>query len=157
MIYSLHTFELTLNCNGDMFCKLWNKLPTKGKHFSERDKGIRVEYSDGTHKKKIKIIVNPTILLGSDSTQKLWTPNDDNISKLHRKLEKRIGRYFDDLVELDDFKLTSVGYAVNFDVGDRKAVKEYLQCLKNTGRVKGFKPAKDCLTSRGLRLYCPSA
>ena len=146
MIYTLHTFELALNCNSEIFYKLRNKSSSKDKHLLEQNEGLQIEYHSGTYKRKIKIIANPTILLGGDSTRKLWKPDDDNISKLLRKLEKRIGRYFDDLIELDDFKLTSVGYAVNFDVGDRKGVKEYLQCLKNTGRVKGFKPAKDNLT-----------
>ena len=129
MIYALHNLELTLICNGDTFLKLRSKSPTEDKHLMKQDagiyidntlldKGILVEYHDNTLKKKIKMIVNPTILLGGDNTRKLWKSNDDNISKLLRKLEKRIGRYFDGLVRLDDFKLTRVDFAVNFDVGD---------------------------------------
>ena len=79
MIYSPHTFEITLNLDTNKFGKLLDKgygkakgsnklYPKNDKHCDHAltDHGIRIEYHNGTYKKKIKFIVNPTKMLGGN-------------------------------------------------------------------------------------------
>ena len=153
MIYSSHTFELTLITNAENFYKWKNKAYKKAKdnyrvfeiehvHYDEalKDKGVKIEYHDDTFKKKIQFIVNPTKLLGGNDIKKLWKPNNDNISKLLRKLQEYIDSYFASKYKLNDFKLTRMDFTVNINVGDKKNVSAYIKVLQNIGKVKGFKP-----------------
>jgi sulfur transfer complex TusBCD TusB component (DsrH family) len=153
MIYSPHTFEITLNLDTDKFIKLKNKAydKAKGKYqvypkgdvsndHALKDHGIKIEYHDNTYKKKIKFIVNPTRMLGGDDIKKLWKPNEDNISKLLRKLNENIENYFNSKYNLNDFKLTRIDFTVNIDVDDREYVSAYIKVLHNIGKVKGFAP-----------------
>ena len=166
MIYSPHTFEIALDCNSDKFQRLLNKAYKNSSsnirssisqvnqvdaydaydaydvHIDSAfaNKGIEIEYHDTIYKKKIKLIVNPTILLGGDDAMKLWKPNGDNVSRLLRKLEKCIDGYFGSMYKLDDFKLAYIDFAVNIDVGCRKKVSAYIKVLRNIGKVKGFSP-----------------
>lgn len=159
MIYSPHTFEITLTPNTENFHKLKNRAYKKSKNNNRmypdkkkigvhidlalKDKGIKIEYHDGVYKKKIKFIVNPTKVLGGDDVEKLWKPNKENISKLLHKLEKHIEDYFDSEYKLNDFKLTRIDFTVNIDVGDRKNVTSYIRILRNIGKIKGFAPKYD--------------
>lgn len=156
MIYSPHTFELSLILNTDNFCKWKDKAyekaegshpvyPKNGVIYDNalKNKGVKIEYHDNTFKKKIKFIVNPTKLLGGNDIKKLWKPNNDNISKLFRKLKGYIDSYFDSKYKLNDFKLTRIDFTVNLNVGDREKVSSYIQVLHNIGKVKGFKPKYD--------------
>lgn len=156
MIYSPHTFELSLVLNTDNFCKWIDKAykNAEGKHRiyqkngvlcddALKDKGVKIEYHDNTFKKKIKFIINPTKLLGGNDVKKLWKPNNDNISKLLRKLKEHIDSYFNSKFKLNDFKLTRIDFTVNINVGDRKSVSAYIKVLHNIGKVKGFKPKYD--------------
>ena len=157
MIYSPHTFELSLIISTDNFYKWKNKAfeNAEGNHrvyYSQKDvicdnalkdKGVKIEYHDNTFKKKIKFIVNPTKLLGGNDIKKLWKPNNDNISKLLRKLKEYIDSYFDSQYKLNDFKMTRIDFTVNINVGDREKVSSYIQVLHNIGKVKGFKPKYD--------------
>ena len=156
MIYSSHTFELTLIVDTDKFYEWKDKAYKKAKgnhkvfeiydvHYDKalKDKGIEIEYHDNTFKKKIKFIVNPTKLLGGNDIKKLWKPNNDNISKLLRKLKGYIDSYFDSKYKLNDFKLTRMDFTVNINVGDKKNVSAYIKVLHNIGKVKGFKPKYD--------------
>ncbi len=156
MIYSPHTFELSLILNKDNFCKWIDKAykNAEGKHRlyqkngalyddALKDKGVKIEYHGDIFKKKIKFIVNPTKLLGGNDVKKLWKPNNDNISKLLRKLKEYIDSYFDSKYKLNDFKLTRIDFTVNINVGDRKNVSAYIKVLRNIGKVKGFGPKYD--------------
>ena len=151
MIYSAHTFEITLNLDTNEFHKLKDKAydKSRGKHqlyikkgvYNDNflaDKGIKIEYHNNTYNKKIKFIVNPSRVLGGDDVKKLWRANKDNISKLFHKLENYIGDYFDSRYRLNDFKLTRIDFTVNIDVGNRKIVFAYIKVLRNIGKVKGF-------------------
>lgn len=156
MIYSPHTFELTLIIDSDKFQKFKKKAYKNAEKnhriypdnkrmgvnidLALKDKGIKIEYHDGTYKKKIKFIVNPTKVLGGDDVKKLWKPNKDNIYKLLHKLGKCINRYFNSKYELNNFKLTRMDFTVNIDVGDSKTVAAYIKVLRNIGKVKGFAP-----------------
>ena len=61
MNYSISTLELALDCNNDKFYKLQDK--SYGTEYDNKNEGIKVEYQDSTYNKKIKIFVNPTMLL----------------------------------------------------------------------------------------------
>jgi hypothetical protein len=156
MIYSPHTFELSIVLNTDNFYRWINKAykNAEGKHRiyqkngvlcddALKDKGVKIEYHDNTYKKKIKFIVNPTKLLGGNDIKKLWKPNNGNISELLRKLEAYVRDYFDSKYKLGDFKLTRIDFTVNINVGDRKKVSAYIKVLHNIGKVKGFGPKYD--------------
>ena len=132
MIYSTHTFELTLIIDTKKFCKLKDKAYEKAKgnyrvFYDEydichdeafKDEGVKIEYHKNKYKKKVKLIINPTELLGGDDVKKLWKPNNENISKLFRKLKGYIDSYFDSKYKLNDFKLTRMDFTVNINVGN---------------------------------------
>lgn len=157
MIYSTHTFELTLIVDTENFCKWKDKAFKKAKgnyrvYYDEdnichdeafKDEGVKIEYHKNKYKKKVKLIINPTELLGGDDVKKLWKPNNDNMRKLLRKLKEYIDSYFDSKYKLNDFKLTRIDFTVNINVGDSKKVSEYIKVLRNIGKVKGFKPKYD--------------
>jgi len=152
MTFAPHTLELTLTPDTKNFNKLlssaYEKAKTKYKLYEVKNKnvhigsvpdaeGIRTEYHDGTYKKKIKFIVNPSRLLGGGDL-KLWKPNKDNIEKFLRKLNEHIENYFNDAYGLDDFQLTRIDFTVNINVKSRKAVSAYIKVLHKLGKVKGF-------------------
>ncbi|MBB5335631.1 hypothetical protein [Pectinatus brassicae] len=156
MIYAPHTFELSLILNTSDFGK-WKNNAYKNAEGNYRlyrknniirddafkDKGVKIEYHDNTFKKKIKLIVNPTKLLGGNDIKKLWKPNNGNILELLRKVKIYVKAYFDAEYKLGDFKLTRIDFTVNINVGDKKSVSAYIKVLHNIGKVKGFKPKYD--------------
>ena len=73
-------------------------------------------------------------MLGNDESDRC------DISRSLRKLETRIGDYFNSKYGLDDFKLTKVGLIADIDVNKRGNVAAYLKVLKKVGKVKGFSP-----------------
>lgn len=154
MIYSPHTFEITLVPDTKEFNKLLSKAYKRAKkhkhrvyedrkndavHIDEalKSNGITIKYQNDIYKKKIKFIVNPSRVLGGDDL-KLWKPKDSNIKNLLKALEYHIDDYFDSKYELDDFKLTRMDFTVNIDVESRENVSAYIKVLYNMGKVKGF-------------------
>jgi hypothetical protein len=102
--------------------------------------GIRVEYHDNFNRYVIKLIVNPSKVLGGDDIPKLWKTTDRNIKELIRELKLHIADYFGSKYKLNDFKLTRIDYTANIDVGSRENVSNYIKILHAHGRVKGFAP-----------------
>lgn len=159
MIYSPHTLELTLIPDTKRFNKLRDKAykNSKGSHKMHPDKkrigvcldhalkdnGITVEYHDGTYKKRIKLIVNPTKILGGNDIKKLWKPSRDNISKFLDKLKNHTDDYFSSKYKLNDFTLTRIDFTVNINMDDNKTVAAYIKILRSIGKVKGFAPKFD--------------
>jgi len=152
MNYSIHTLELTQVLEKAIYEKCIKRAYTKakGSHrvFEKKDvifdgalasQGIKVEYHRGKYKRKVKLIVNPTKVLGSNDLR-LWAPNKKSISKLIRKLESHIDDYFDNDYTLNDFQLTRIDFTVNIDVGNRKKVSAYIKVLRKLGKIKGFSP-----------------
>ena len=150
MTFAPHTLELTLTPDTKKFNKLLSGAYKKAKeehklyevknvHYDHAisTTGVKIEYHDGTYKKKIKFIVNPSRLLGGDDL-KLWKPSKDNIEKFLRELNEHIENYFDDTYGLDDFQLTRIDFTVNINVKSRKAVSAYIKVLHKLGKVKGF-------------------
>ena len=151
MTCSPHIFELTLSLDTKKFNKLLNKAYDKSKYqlYQDNDKhtdyaltskGIQIIYHDDIYKKKVKLIVNPSRVLGTNDIPWIWKPNNRNISDLLRKLEKRIGDYFGYKYKLNDFKLTSIDFAVNARFEDKDKVSAYVKTLQRIGKVKGFSP-----------------
>lgn len=95
------------------------------------DKGIVVRFRDSTYKKKIFVIVNVDVLLGSGTV----APD-----KLAVKLDKKLSKYFGNEYGLESFVLSEVSIFTDINVGDNASA--YIAVLKKIGRVKGFTPTK---------------
>ena len=152
MACSPRIFELTLNLDTKKFHKLLNKARDESEYqlyqknnkhidYALASEGIQIVYHDNTYKKKIKLIVNPNLILENHETIRLWEPSDRNIAELIHKLEERIDDYFDYKYKLKDFKLTHVAFTVNTKFIDKWKVSAYIKVLKRIGKVKGFSPA----------------
>lgn len=141
-MYINQIFELSMVLNNDKFQKVLNRaydkndyLEENGKEYIDRSlesKGIVVTYRDSRYKKKVKMIVNSRLLLDCDN------PDPD---KIVRKLEKRIGEYFDHKYQIEDFTLSGMILCADIDVHNRENVLAYLKVLQRIGRVKGFSPS----------------
>lgn len=94
-------------------------------------KGITVIYCDSRYKKKIKLIVNVDRLLDGSKPE----PN-----RIARKLNKRVGQYFDYEYKADDFFISGMRLVIDINVGSCENVYAYLRVLRRGGKVKGFSP-----------------
>ena len=104
------------------------------------DDGIGVEWHD-KKKKKVKIIVNPSMLLGHSSSEKLWNPTEKSVSKFCKKLDDFIDNYFNYEHGLNDFKLSGIGFVMDVQLSDSDTVNNYMRVFHNIGRVKNFTQA----------------
>ena len=140
------TFELSKALDTDQFQKVFT---TKASCLKELDdeyldtslaaKGVTIIYRDSQYKKKIRVLVNVSAIVDDPS----------NTDKLLRKLDKRIGRYFDHSYRLDDFTLSGVTLTVDINVGSHENVLDYLKVIKRIGKVKGFSPVNyDCFDDK---------
>jgi len=137
--------ELILILDSERFNKLLNRVYNTSEYTDNNklvdetlaSKGILVTYHDKQYKKKVQLTVNLNTILDGDE------PNRGNADKLIRKLEKRIGNYFNSSYTLDDFNVSEMVITTDIDVGSRKNVSDYIQVLQRVGRVKGFSPARD--------------
>jgi hypothetical protein len=159
MIYSPHTFELTLYLGYEKYDKYLRRAFKGAKanhrlikdendeniHYDEalKSHGVRIMYVWNNYRKRIILVVNPSKLLGGDDIPKLWKPSERNISEMLDELEEHIDGYFDSEVELNDFTLTRMDFTVNINLKNRKSVSDYIKVLHNLGKVKGFTPMKD--------------
>ena len=160
MIFSPHTLELSLDLDRFKYKELKSIAfdKAKGSHWINKSKsksgeyctvytdkvltssGVTVEYHESFLRYSVKLIVNPSKVLGGDDIPKLWKPTDRNIKSLLRSLKAHIKDYFDSEHKLNDFKLTRIDLTVNIDVGSRENVSHYIKILHRLGRVKGFAP-----------------
>jgi len=160
MIISPHTLEASANVSKQKYDELLSRAYAKagGSHrlIKSKDKsgdyftvhsdkalvldGITVEYCEGFLQNKIKLIVNPSKVLGGDDIPKLWKPTDRNTKTLLRELKVRVKDYFDSEYKLSDFTLTRIDLTANVDVGSREKVSQYIKILHCMGKVKGFTP-----------------
>ncbi len=140
-MYVNNTFELTMVLDSEKFQKVWTRANNKSDFSCEHDdeyvdrslesKGIKVSYRESQYKKKVKLIVEQNVVLGS---------RESNPAKLVRKLEKRVDEYFGSKYKLNDFTLSKVAFYVDIRVHSRDNVAAYLKVLKRVGKVKGFSP-----------------
>lgn len=102
-------------------------------------KGITVIFRDSQYKKKVRLLVNPCVMLDDPS----------DIDKLIRKLDKQIVEHFDRKYTLNDFTLSCLTLTGDIDVGSRANVCNYLKVIRRIGRVKGFSPISyDCFDDK---------
>jgi len=144
---SIHTIELTMEVDKDTFDKWRDKVRYKikynkdtGKDYSFVEDGITIWYYKTEYKRKIKLLVNPSRVLGFDDLVTLWKPKKKNIAKLLSKLDENINSYFDFEYKLRDFKLTRIDFTKNIQLGSRDKVSAYIKVLYNIRKVKGFSP-----------------
>ena len=132
------TFELSMVLDSNKFHKVLNRtgyLEENEEGYIDQSfaaKGITVKYRDSQYKKKVWLIINPKLVLDSAG---------QDPDRFLRKLDKRIGRYFGDKYQMDDFDLSGMSLTVDMDVCSRENVSAYLKVLQRIGRVKGFSPS----------------
>ncbi len=134
-------FELSMTLDADHFQNIFSMVCDKSDQLREIEdgyldlsmasEGITVIFRDSQYKKKIRLLVNPCLVVD----------DPDNTDKLIRKLNKHITGYFDNQCLMDDFTLSGFHLVVDIDVGDRKTVAAYMKVLRRIGKVKGFSPA----------------
>lgn len=142
-MYINQIFELSMVMDYERFYKVFRRAYGKMKCMEDMEdgyidrtiegKGVTVIYRDSKYKKKIKLIVNVDRLLGD---------NEFVLDRIVRKLNKRIGEYFDHKYKLDDFFISEMRIAVDINVGTHNDVEAYLKVLRRIGRVKGFSPVR---------------
>lgn len=139
-------FELTMVVNSEKFYKILPRDSGRDHCLIENEdeyidqfltqKGITVIYRDSQYKKKIRLIINPELIVKS---------NVDDPERLVRKLEKLIIDYFRCLYKIDDFTLSGMILSTDINVGSHENVSAYLKVLQRIGKVKGFSPViYDC-------------
>ena len=153
-MYINQIFELSMILDNDKFQKALNRAYDKADYFDQdgkeyidqslESKGIVVTYRDSQYRKKIKLMVNAGLILDCDNPD----PN-----KLVRKLDKRIGDYFDHKYHMEDFTLSGMILSADIDVQNRENIAAYLKVLQRIGKVKGFSLSDyECLD--GIGSFC---
>lgn len=143
-----HTFELSMTLDNNYFQKVFTRA-CEGSYLKEVDdeyidtslveKGIMVSFRDSRYKKKIRLLINAGLVVDDVS----------DTSKLIRKLDKRVGEYFNHRYTLNDFTLSGVTLTVDINVGSRGHVVDYLKVIQRVGKVKGFSPVSyDCFDDK---------
>lgn len=154
---SIHTCEFTLETNYKNFNYLLSNAykkakghhrlgpSTKNEHVKVDEalgsKGITVEYHEYEYRRMIKVIANPSKVLGG-SDLKLWKPDIRNIEEFLDLLNEHLEDYFYSNYELNDFLLTRIDFTSNFKVG-KSLVPEYISAIHKLGKVKKFRPKFD--------------
>lgn len=138
-MYINQIFELVMVADSDKFHKIIDKVVNREGCLEETEdgyidqsltsKGILVKFRDSQYKKKVKLVVDPRLVLNHD------TPDVD---RFIRKLDKHIGEYFVYKYRLDDFSLSGMILSADINVGGRDDVSAYLKVLQRIGRIKGF-------------------
>lgn len=143
-------FELSMTLNTNEFQRVFDNCCNKSLCLEELDngeyadrslvaKGITVIFRDSQYKKKVRLLVNPCVVLDDPS----------DIDKLICKLDKHIVEYFDRRYTLDDFTLSCLTLTGDIDVGSHANVYNYLKVIRRVGRVKGFSPISyDCFDDK---------
>ena len=140
-MYINQIFELSMVLDNKRFHKVFKHVYNKDGYMEKKEdeyidlsleeKGITVIYRNSPYKKKIKLIANIGRLLNG-------CESDSN--RIVRKLNKRIGEYFDFMYKLDDFILSGMRLVTDINVGSHENIQAYLKVFRRIGRVKGFSP-----------------
>ena len=140
-MYINEIFELSMILDHERFHKVFKHIHSKNGYMEKKEdeyidlsleeKGITVIYRNSPYKKKIKLIANIGRLLNG-------CESDSN--RIVRKLNKRIGEYFDFMYKLDDFILSGMRLVTDTNVGSHENIQAYLKVFRRIGRVKGFSP-----------------
>lgn len=150
-MYINQIFELSMVLDNDKFHKDLSRAHKRTGCLEEKNgeyvdqsmeaKGMTVAYRDSQYKKKVKVVINSGRVMDYDKTEP---------DKFLRKIDKRIGEYFDHKYSIEDFSLSGTVFITDIDVDSRESVSAYLKVLRRVGRVKGFKPVVyDCFEDIG--------
>ena len=101
------------------------------------DDGLVIEYWSG-NKRKIKILVDPGMMLATGNMIDLWKPSEKKITKMLKELDDHISNYFDHEYELNHFKLNNFIIIANAKLESRDNVSSYIHVFNKIGSVKGF-------------------
>lgn len=139
-------FELSMVLDGEKFHKVLAKICDRPEQLEQNDDeeyvdgslaqiGIMVIYRNSQYKKKVRVIVDLSMVLKEKC----------DVSWAVRKLDKRMKAYFGYQYRMDDFVLSRMVLATDIDVGTHENVLAYLKVLQRIGKIKGFSPiAHDC-------------
>lgn len=140
-MYINQIYELSMVLDNEKFRKILNYAHKKVDYLEEdngeyvdqsmADKGITVTYRNSQYKKMVRVIINAGRMMDYDKTES---------DRFLRKLDKKIGEYFDHKYSIDDFSLSGTVFITDINVGSRESVSAYLRVLRRVGKVKGFKP-----------------
>lgn len=141
-MYLNQIIELSMVLDNEKFQKVLNRAYNQSTNIDENgnevidqsiaDKGVVVTYRDSQYKKKVKLIVNTSLVLDFE------TPAPD---RLIRKLEKRISEYFHSEYLLEDFTLSGMILMSDINIDSQEQVSAYIKVLQRIGKVKGFSPS----------------
>lgn len=141
-MYLNQIIELSMVLDNDKFQKVLTKAYNQADYVDENgneiidqslaSKGIVVTYRDSQYKKKVKLIVNTSLVLNFETL----APD-----RLIRKLEKRISEYFHLEYQLEDFTLSGMMLMSDINVGSPDHVSSYIKVLQRIGKVRGFTPS----------------
>ena len=153
-MYINQIYELSMVLDHERFHQVFERAYSKagcmeniGVEYIDRsleEKGITIIYRDSQYKKKIKLIANAGRILNSGE----YDPD-----RIVRKLNKRIGEYFDFKYKIEDFFLSGMRLVADINVRNHKNVQAYLQVIRRIGKVKGFSPVRyECL--KDVHSFC---
>ena len=137
--------ELSVVLDNDKFHKLLSRVYKQVEELDDNkfidqtmsSKGVVVIYHDQQYKKKVKLTINPSVMLNGGEL---------NSDKLIQKLEQCVHNYFGFKYKLDDFNLKRIIIMADIDVSNCEKVSAYMKVLQRIGKVKEFSPLSyDCL------------
>ena len=144
-MYINQIFELSMTLENEKFQRILTKaFSDKQIECSKRneteyidqslaDRGIVVMYRDSQYKKKIKLIINLGLTCNCDKN----VPD-----KWIRKVDKKIGLYFNGKYSINDFQLSKMVLVTDIDVVSCERVTAYLKVMNKIGKVKGYSMTK---------------
>lgn len=113
---------------------------------SYSEEGLLVKYRRSQYKKKIKLLIDPQIILKGDYM---------NADKLIRRLNKLIAIYFNSEYQLSDFIVSGLYLNTDLNVG-QLYVDDYIKVLQRIGKVKGFCSVEDEILDEDYGFYLRS-
>ena len=141
-------FELTRVVDGEEFQRLFTRVqetldPGNGDEYVDRSlshKGLTVVYRKSQYKKKVRLVINTSVMMGEGEFDP-W----DALQKLNRRIRK----YFGGELSLEAFTATGVTMTADLPIGDPTRISAYLRVLRRLGKVKHFSPVSyACFSAR---------
>lgn len=141
-------FELTRVVDGEEFQRLFTQVqetldPGNGDEYVDRSlshKGLTVVYRKSQYKKKVRLVINTSVMMGEGELDP-W----DALQKLNRRIRK----YFGGELSLEAFTAVGVTMTADLPIGDPTRISAYLRVLRRLGKVKHFSPVSyACFSAR---------
>ena len=133
--------ELSIVLNNDKFDSVFSKVLQNNRQIQETaeneytdssfyDDGFLVKFRCSQYKKKLKVFVEPFMILKGD---------ESDIQRVIHKTEKFIRSYFDSELQFKNFTLSGVILSADLMVGHNN-IDDYIKVLRRIGKIKGFSP-----------------